>query len=74
MVPYFSKGPMLSATKSLNSYLDPEKFLTVKAYKNNLKITILALQSEGDTQEWQNSNFITNHVTGLRKLRSNDVA
>ena len=63
----FFKGPMLTATSIINEIFSPESFVTLKAYKENLKKTILFIQRDGDAVEWQNKHFVLYNFHGLRK-------
>ena len=63
----FFKGPMLAATSIINEVFSPESFVTLKAYKENLKKTIRLIQEDGDAVEWQNENFVLYNLDGLRR-------
>ena len=65
----FCKGPLLSASRSINENLPPESYIRLKAYKNNVKLKLLILQSSGEAGEWQNCNVPLYNIEGLHKSK-----
>ena len=63
----FCKGPLISATSTINLNISTIKPPTLKAYRAYVKNELLNAQSIGDTEEWQNDNFIIYNVNGLRE-------
>ena len=45
----------------------PTAFLSINAYKKNVKRMLLELQNKGDVNEWQADNFLLYNISGLRK-------
>ena len=65
----FFKGPLLYATTMINEKISLKNNLTLKAYKKNLKKTLLFEQKNGDPIEWQNDNLVLYNGPGLRQSR-----
>ena len=63
----FFKGPLIFAKSMINESLSPASFVTLKAYKKNIKQALLLKQKSGDPNEWQNDNFVLYNIPGLRK-------
>ena len=63
----FFKGPLLVATSKINENLPLASFITIKAYKTNVKQALLTIQSSGETCDWKNYNFPLYNIEGLRK-------
>ena len=63
----FYKGPLLAATSNLEVNLSPASYITMKAYKNNIKHVVLTMQGSGLADEWEPSNFPLHNIRGLRK-------
>ena len=60
----FFKGPLLYANiMTENTELDNT---TIKSYKKSIKTHLLQVQSSGDSQEWNCSNFKLFNLPGLR--------
>ena len=68
---FFFKGPLILTNSMINENLSPASFVTLKAYKNNIKQAILLRQSLGDVNEWQTNNFVLYNTSGLRKVNAN---
>ena len=66
----FYKGPLLLLSSKLEDNLSPASYITMKAYKNNVKSAILTRQGDGDTTEWQTINFPLYTIEGLRKSQN----
>ena len=66
----FYKGPLLLLSNTIELNLSPASFLTLRAYKNNVKYAILKTQSIGDKEQWGNENFILYNIKGLRKSKT----
>ena len=63
----FYKGPLLAADPKCCDFSTLATFLTIKAYKNNVKRGLLSLQTNGDENEWQMDNFLLFNISGLRR-------
>ena len=63
----FFKGPLILANSMINENLSHASFVTLKAYKSNVKQAILVRQCDGDADEWQTNNFVLYNTSGLRK-------
>mgnify|MGYP006161042577 CR=1 FL=1 len=66
----FYKGPLLLLSNTIELNLSPASFLTLRAYKNNVKYALLKTQSIGDQDQWENENFILYNIKGLRKSKT----
>ena len=66
----FYKGPLLILSSKLENNLSPASYITIKAYKSNIKSAILTRQGDGDTIEWQAHNFPLYNIQGLRKSQN----
>ena len=66
----FYKGPLLIISSKLEDNLSPASYITIKAYKNNIKSAILTRQGDGDEVKWQTLNFPLNSIQGLRKSKT----
>ena len=66
----FYKGPLLLLSYNFEENLSPSSYLTIKAYRNNIKRIILSQQKSGSESEWQPDNFLLYHIQGLRKSRT----
>ena len=63
----FFKGPLLLSGTSINENLPLASFIAIKLYKKNIKEALLSSQSSGDTDDWQNYNFVLYNFSGLRR-------
>ena len=63
----FYKGPLLPISSTIEENLPPVSFLTMRAYRNNVKSAILDAQKIGDKFQWENNNFILHNIKGLRR-------
>ena len=63
----FYKGPLMFIDSVCDQIMTPTSILSVKAFKTNVKRTILQLQSKGNSDEWQAGNFLLFNISGLRK-------
>ena len=63
----FYKGPLLPISSTIEENLPPVSFLTMRAYRNNVKHAILDAQKIGDKFQWENNNFILHNIKGLRR-------
>ena len=61
------KGPLMYIDSLCAQIMTPTSILSVKAFKTNVKRTVLHLQSRGDCEEWQADNFFLYNFSGLRK-------
>ena len=52
---------------AIENNLSLASFLSLKAYKNNVKHALLTAQSSGDINIWNNENFVLFNIKGLRK-------
>ena len=66
----FYKGPLLLLSCTIENNLSPASFLTLRAYKNNVKDAILKTQSMGNQYQWENENLILYNIKGLRKSKT----
>ena len=66
----FFKGPLIIANSMMNENLSPASFISLKAYRKNVKQALLIKQSSGDADEWRTDNFVLYNTTGLRKSKS----
>ena len=66
----FCKGPLLIVGSEINKNLSPASLANIASYKNNIKRSLLSIQTSGDTCEWQNNNFPLYNIPGLRKSRA----
>ena len=51
----------------INENICKGSIVTLKAYKKNLKETLLLQQKNGDAVEWKNNKFVLNDILGLRQ-------
>ena len=65
----FYKGPLLVATSDLEENLSLASYITIKAYKNNIKKLVLSKQGSGRADEWEPNNFTLYNINGLRKSK-----
>ena len=63
----FYKGPLLPLSSTIEENLPLASFITMKAYKRNVKHALLDIQSAGEKYLWENSNFVLHNIKGLRK-------
>ena len=63
----FYKGPLMFIDPVCAQIMTPTSLLSVKAFKANAKRTVLQLQNNGDSEEWQAGNFLLFNISGLRK-------
>ena len=63
----FYKGPLLVACSNLDENLSPASYISMKAYKNNVKHVLITLQGSGEAAEWEPRNFPLYNVNGLRQ-------
>ena len=63
----FFKGPLIMANSMMHESLPSASFVTLKAYKTNLKQALLVRQGDGDVNEWHTDNFVLYITSGLRK-------
>ena len=50
--------------------MSPASFITLRAYKNNVKQYLLKLQNTGDQNKWENDNSVLQNIQGLRKSKA----
>ena len=65
----FFKGPLLLADSCTSINLPQANYISIRAYKTNVKRALLTIQSSGESCEWQGSNFLLYKIAGLRKSR-----
>ena len=70
----FYKGPFLVATSNLEENLSPASYITINAYKNNIKHVVLTIQGSGLADEWEPNNFPLHDIRGPRKSCTERVA
>ena len=63
----FFKGPTLAIIPDIVQLTSPASLLKIKIYKDNAKLFLLKLQSEGNEGEWQASNNALSNIPGLRR-------
>ena len=63
----FFKGPLLLSGTTIYENLPLTSFRAMKLYKKNIKEALLNIQSSGDSDDWQNNNFILYDFSGLRR-------
>ena len=63
----FYKGPLIAATPQLAELVTPASLLNMNVFKNNVKKSMLKIQSEGDDDTWIPDNFPLFNISGLRK-------
>ena len=66
----FYKGPLLLLSCNFEENLSPSSYLTIKAYKDNIKRVLISDQGSGSESEWQPDNFPLYNIKGLRKSRT----
>ena len=66
----FFKGPLILANSKINENLSPASFVTLKAYKSNVKQALLIRQGDGDVNVWQTNNYVLYNTSGLRKSKA----
>ena len=63
----FFKGPLILANSKINESLSPTSFVTLKAYKTDIKEALLVRQFDGDASKWHTNNYVLYNTSGLRK-------
>ena len=57
-------------SRNFEENLSPSSYLTIKAYKDNIKRVLISSQGSGSESEWQPDNFPLYNIKGLRKSRT----